>query len=217
MRPSVDNHRLSRRRFLAAAGVATGMTGATAAERLLAAPAPDLAARFEEASRADAGADGQRRRSWGRAARPPGGPGAVPRLWHGPSRCAVPDRVADEGDDRVGGVVAPRSARVGADRCGARSSCPTSAAASAAPSRSNTCSRTRRACPTCCRTTPSCAASTRRCRSSWPERAARRCSFARRRGQLPEHGHPAGGGDRREGRRRADAGVPARTFSPRWA
>ena len=51
MRPSVDNHRLSRRRFLAAAGVATGMTGATAAERLLAAPAADLATRFEEASR----------------------------------------------------------------------------------------------------------------------------------------------------------------------
>ena len=42
---------MTRRRFLAVAGVATGMTGARAAERPLAAQKADLATRFEEASR----------------------------------------------------------------------------------------------------------------------------------------------------------------------
>ena len=42
---------MTRRRFLAVASVATGMTGARAAERPLAAQKADLATRFEEASR----------------------------------------------------------------------------------------------------------------------------------------------------------------------
>jgi CubicO group peptidase (beta-lactamase class C family) len=51
VRFSAENGRLTRRRFLAAAGVTTGIAGARAAERPLAAPKADLATRFEEASR----------------------------------------------------------------------------------------------------------------------------------------------------------------------
>ena len=42
--------RMTRRRFLAVASVAAGMTGATAAARPLAAQTADLATRFEEAT-----------------------------------------------------------------------------------------------------------------------------------------------------------------------
>ncbi len=51
VRASAKDVRLTRRRFLAVASVATGMTGAMAAERPLAAQKADLATRFEEASR----------------------------------------------------------------------------------------------------------------------------------------------------------------------
>jgi CubicO group peptidase (beta-lactamase class C family) len=48
---SADDARMTRRRFLAVAGVATGMSGTQVATHSLAARTADLAARFEEASR----------------------------------------------------------------------------------------------------------------------------------------------------------------------
>ncbi len=51
IRTSAEDIRMTRRRFLAVAGVAAGLTGARAAERPLAAQKADFATRFEEASR----------------------------------------------------------------------------------------------------------------------------------------------------------------------
>ena len=184
---------MTRRRFLAAAGVAAGMAGARAAERPLAARKADLATRFEEASRlmraqTDSGEVAAAVLHVRRAGQDCPAPSARRE------GSAVPDRVADQADDRVGCVVAPRSARAGADRRGDE-------VPAGLPRRR---SRRRHHPPPAHAHVGIARHVAGKHRASPPARAPvgvrgsnlRHATAlpTRREGQLPEHGHPAGGG-----------------------
>ena len=133
-----------------------------------------LEGRFEEAESVGTCADRQRRRGRGGAACPPRRPGAESRLRCGARRPAVPDRLADQADDRLWRVVVTRSARAGVERCGEQVS-------AGVPRR-----RTRRGhdghllthtsgLPDMLPDNTELRASTRPCRSSWLEPVGRRC------------------------------------------
>ena len=163
----------------------------------------------------DTCADRQRRGGRGGAACAPRRPGAESRLRCGTRRPAVPHRLANQADDCVRRAVVARSARAGAERCGEQVPAgvprrPTRRGHDRSPAHAHL--GPARHAPGQHRTSSPARAPVRVRGSNLPDAAA---FPTRDESQLPEHGHPPGRGDRREGQRRADAGIHgADDFSP---
>ena len=199
--------RVTRRRFLAVASVATGMTGAKAAETPVAAQKADLATRFEEASRliraqTDSGdvaaAVLHVRRAGQELSRAFGAAKAdMPFLIASLAKPMTASAVLWLRDRRELALTDPVTKFLPDFRGGERGAVTIQPPAHAHVGPARHAAGEHRA-------SPSARALVRVRGSNLPHTVA---LPARRQGQLPEHGHPAGGGDRREGRRRAAAGV----------